>query len=135
MVPHARNADRLDGVTAARLFVRCPGGTVPVSDVCVEESSRPAAPYTGAAVTCESFDRRRTPGRRLPSHDELMTAIGDYDITLANDGELTRNVYPSAPIHGGLDVLSSLMPGGRVALTSNTAAGAKAFRCVTDPLN
>ena len=38
IVPRARNADRLDGVTAARLFVRCPAGTVPVSDVCVEKA-------------------------------------------------------------------------------------------------
>jgi hypothetical protein len=26
-------------------------------------------------------------------------------------------------------------PGGRVALAKNTVAGARAFRCVTDPLN
>jgi hypothetical protein len=135
VVPHARNADRLDGVTAARLFIRCPARTVPVSDVCVEESPRPAVPYTAAAVACESFDRRRTPGRRLPSHDELMTAIGDLGITLAEGGELTRNVYPSATDPGGLDILVVADPGGRVALTSNTPVGAKAFRCVTDPLN
>jgi len=135
LVPHARNADRLNGVTAARLLVRCPNGTVAVSDVCVEASSRPPAPYGLAAVACETVDRRQTPGRRLPNHDELMTAIGDYGITLATGGELTRNVYPSATDSGGLDVLVITDPGGRVALTSNTAAGAKAFRCVTDPLN
>jgi hypothetical protein len=135
VVPHARNADRLDGVTAARLFVRCPAGTVPVSDVCVEQSARPAAPYSAAAVACEAFDRRRTPGRRLPSHDELMTAIGDYDIALAGDGELTRNVYPSATHSGQVDVLYITDDVGSVALTSDTALGAKAFRCVADPLN
>jgi hypothetical protein len=134
-VPHARNADRLNGVTAERLLVRCPNGTVPVSDVCVEESSRPAASYTGAAVTCESFDRRRTPGRRLPSHDELMTAIGDDGIALANGGELTRNVYPSATRPGKVDVLYITDDVGSVALTSDTAPDAKAFRCVADPLN
>jgi hypothetical protein len=135
LVPHARNADRLDGVTVARLFVRCPVGTAPVSDVCVEERSRPAAPYTIAAGMCEAVDRRRTPGRRLPSHDELMTAIGDFGITLAEGGELTRNVYPSTSDPGGLDVLVVADPGGRVSLTQNTAAGALPFRCVTDPLN
>ena len=40
VVPRARNADRLNGVTAARLLVRCPTATVPVSDVCVEEAAR-----------------------------------------------------------------------------------------------
>jgi hypothetical protein len=135
LVPRAHNADRLNGVTAARLLVRCPDATVPVSDVCVEKASRAPAPYTIAAGTCEGIDRQRTPGRRLPSHDELMTAIGDAGIALATGGELTRNVYPSAKDPGGVDVLYITDPVGRVGLTSNTAEGAKAFRCVTDPLN
>jgi hypothetical protein len=133
-VPRARNADRLSGMRAGRFLVRCPTDTVPVSDVCVETASRPAAPYTVAAVACEGVNRRTTPGRRLPSHDELMTAIGDNGITLAPHGELTRNVYPSSD-PGRVDVLVVTDPGGSVALTSNTAAGARAFRCVADPLN
>lgn len=135
VVPYARNAARLNGLTAARLLVRCPAATVPVSDVCVEQAPRSPAPYTLAAVACEIVDRPRTLGRRLPSHDELMTAIGDNGIVLAGGGELTRNVYPSATDPGGLEALVVVDPGGRVALTSDTAAGARAFRCVTDPLN
>jgi hypothetical protein len=135
VVPRARNADRLNGVTAGRLLVRCPNDAVPVSDVCVEKTPRAAAPYTLAAVACEIVNKRQTLGRRLPSHDELMTAIGDFGITLAEGGELTRNVYPSSANPGGLDVLYITEPGGSVALTPDTAAGAKAFRCVTDPLN
>jgi hypothetical protein len=134
-VPHARNAQRLNGVTAARLLVRCPDHTVPVSDVCVELASRTAAPYTIAAGICEAFDRRRALGRRLPSHDELMTAIGDYGIALASGGELTRNVYPSSSDPGSLDVLYITDDVGSVALTPDTAVGAKAFRCVADPIN
>jgi hypothetical protein len=132
-VPRARNADRLNGVTAARLFVRCPDATVPVSDVCVETSARTALPYGGAAVACEGTDRDATPGRRLPSHDELMTAIGEPGVNLAVGGELTRNVYPAG--NGRVDVLVLTDAGGSVAITSDTAAGAKAFRCVADPLN
>jgi hypothetical protein len=132
-VPRARNADRLNGVSAARLLVRCPDGTVPVSDVCVETSARGSLPYTGAAVACEGVDRDATPGRRLPSHDELMTAIGEPGVTLAAGGELTRNVYPTSA--GRVDVLFVTDAGGSVGITPNTAAGAKAFRCVTDPLN
>jgi hypothetical protein len=135
LVPHARNADHINGLPATRLLVRCPKDTVPVSDVCLEKASRAPAPYTAAAVACEIVNTPETPGRRLPSHDELMTAIGDFGITLADGGELTRNVYPSTTDAGGLDVLVVADPAGRVALTSNTAAGAKAFRCVTDPLN
>jgi hypothetical protein len=135
VVRRARNADRLNGVTAARLFVRCPKDTVPVSDACIEAAARVAAPYTSAAVTCESTDRRRGPGRRLPSHDELMTAIGEPGVALAVGGELTRNVYPSATKPGSVDVLYITDNVGSVALTTDTAAGAKAFRCVADPLN
>jgi hypothetical protein len=134
-VPRARNADRLNGLTAGRLLVRCPSGTVPVSDVCIEVKSRPPAPYGSAAVVCEGTDRRAGLGRRLPSHDELMTAIGDYDIALAPEGELTHNVYPSAKDGERLNVLYVNSPGGGVGLTPDTFAGAKPFRCVADPRN
>jgi hypothetical protein len=135
LVPRARNADRLGGSGPSRFLLRCPSGTVPVSDVCVETQTRLPAAYGVAAVECEGTDRRRGLGRRLPSHDELMTAIGDYDIALAPGGELTRNVYPSSTSPGRLDVLYVTDNVGSVGLTPDTAAGAKAFRCVADPLN
>jgi hypothetical protein len=135
IVPRARDADRVGGVRPARLFLRCPPDTVPVSSVCVEMTARPPAPYKIAAGICEGVDRRTTPGRRLPSHDELVTAIGDSGITRDPNGELTRNVYPSSSDPGRLDVLFITDDVGSVALTPDTAAGAKAFRCVTDPLN
>jgi hypothetical protein len=133
-VRRARNADRLNGLSAGRFLMRCPRDTVPVSDVCVETTPRPPAPYQSAAVICEGVNRRTTPGRRLPSHDELMTAIGDHGIALAAGGELTRNVYPSSS-PGRVDVLVVTNDVGSVALTPNTATGAKSFRCVADPIN
>lgn len=133
-VRRARNADRLDGVSVARLLVHCASGTVPVSNVCVETQPRPAAPYGTAAVVCEGTDRRAGPGRRLPSYDELTTAIGDFGIALAVGGELTRNVYPSGSIPGRVDALY-VKQDESVALVPDTAAGAKAFRCVADPRN
>jgi hypothetical protein len=134
-VRRARNADRLNGLTAGRLLVRCPEGTVPVSDVCVENAARAPLPYRIAAITCEGTDRDSGPGRRLPSHDELMTAIGDAGIALAAGGELTRNVYASASDPGRLNVLYVITDTGDAAITPDTAAGAKAFRCVADPRN
>jgi hypothetical protein len=134
-VRRARNADRLNGLTAGRLLVRCPEGTVPVSDVCVENAARAPLPYRTAAITCEGTDRDSGPGRRLPSHDELMTAIGDAGIALAAGGELTRNVYASASDPGRLDVLYVITDTGDAAITPDIAAGAKAFRCVADPRN
>jgi hypothetical protein len=133
-VRRARNADRLNGLSARRFLIRCPRDTVPVSDVCVETAPRTAAPYRVAAGACEGTNRPATLGRRLPSHDELMTAIGDYGITLTPGGELTRNVYPSSD-PGRVDVLVVTDDVGNVALTSDTFTGAKAFRCVVDPLN
>src|SRR5919198_190627 len=44
-VPRARNADRLNGVTAASLRIRCPSDTFPSADVCVERTPRAAASY------------------------------------------------------------------------------------------
>jgi hypothetical protein len=134
-VRRARNADRLNGVTAERLLVRCPEGTFPVSNVCVETAARGPAPYGAAAVVCEGTDRSAGPGRRLPSHDELMTAIGEPGIALAAGGELTRNVYPSGSVAGEVDVLFVATNAGGVGITPDTAAGAKAFRCVADPRN
>jgi hypothetical protein len=134
-VPRARNADRLNGASAGRFLVRCPSGTVPVSDVCVELSARVPAPYGIAAIECEGTDRRAALGRRLPSHDELMTALGDSGIALAPGGELTRNVYPSSSDADGVDVLFITDAGGSIGITPDTAAGAKAFRCVADPIN
>jgi hypothetical protein len=134
-VRSARNADRLNGVTVERLLVRCPEGTFPVSNVCVETAARGPAPYGTAAVICEGTDRNAGPGRRLPSHDELMTAIGEPGIALAAGGELTRNVYPSGSVAGEVDVLFVNSNAGSVGITPNTAAGAKAFRCVADPRN
>ena len=64
-----------------------------------------------------------------------MTAIGDFGMTLADGGELTRNVYPSSTDPGRLNVLIITDDVGNVATTSDTAAGARAFRCVADPLN
>jgi hypothetical protein len=133
-VPRARNAERLNGVSAARLLVRCPSGTTPVYDVCVETSIRGPAPYSSAALACEEVGTPKAPGRRLPNHDELLTAVGNPGITIAPGGELTREVFPSQT-PGRVDVLYVTDDIGSVALTPNTAAGAKPFRCVTDPLN
>jgi hypothetical protein len=134
-VKRARNADRLNGLSAGRFLIRCPEGTVPISDVCFELTARAPAAYGVAAGVCEGIGRPSSPGRRLPSHDELMTAIGDSGITLAAGGELTRNVYPSGSMPGRLDVLYITDNVGSVGITPDTATGAKAFRCVADPLN
>ena len=132
-VPRAHNADRLNGVTAASLRVRCPSGTFPSADVCVERTARAAASYGTAVLECAQAGTPAGPGRRLPTHGELMAAL--TAVQLAAAGELTSEVFPSGSTPGALDVLYITNQAGSVALTSNTGAGGKSFRCVADPLN
>lgn len=132
-VPRARNANRLGGLTAADLKIRCPSDTFPVADVCVEKTPRPATSYGSAVLQCAQVGTPAGPGRRLPTHGELRAAL--TAVQLASGGELTSSVYPSSSDPGRLDVLYVTDQVGSAALTPNTAAGAKAFRCATEPLN
>ena len=131
-VPRAKHAERLGGFSAAELRVRCPDDTFPTADVCAERVSRPASSYGSAVLGCSIVGTPAGPGRRLPTHGELMAALGA--VPLASGGELTSNVYPSATA-GALDVLYVTDKVGSVALTPDSAAGGKAYRCVADPLN
>ena len=110
-----------------------PGDTFPIADVCAERTPRAAASYGSAVLTCLAVGTPAGPGRRLPTHGELRAALGA--VQLAPGGELTSDVYPSSSSPGELDVLYITDQVGSVALTPNTGAGAKAYRCVTDPLN
>jgi hypothetical protein len=130
-VPRAREADRLGGMTAADLLVKCPAGTYPIADVCVETAPRPIAAYGTATIQCATVGWPEGPGRRLPTHAELLAALSG--VQLAPGGELTANVFTDGT--GPLDVVYVTDQGGTAALTPNTGDGAKAFRCVADPLN
>jgi len=132
-VPRARNADKLGGLTAADLKIKCPADTFPIADVCVERAPRPATSYGSAILHCGQAGTPATPGRRLPTHGELLAALSA--VQLAPGGELTSNVYPSSTDPGRLNDVYITNQVGGVAVTPDTAAGAKAYRCVIDPLN
>ena len=134
-VRRARNAARLGGRPPSRYLVRCPAGTIPLASVCVETQPRPPQPYSNAAGECDRVDRPETPGRRLPSHDELMLALTYDAIQRTPGGELTRNVR-----HVGdnvpLEVLTVVTNTGGTAVVPDTAAsGSRSFRCVANPIN
>ena len=131
-VPRARNADRLGGMSADQFVLACPDGTFAIADVCVERSPRPPVAYGAAVIQCATTGFPAGPGRRLPTHGELRAAL--TGVQLAAGGELTSEVYPSSVL-GQVDVLIVTDQAGSVATTPNTGAGAKAFRCVADPLN
>jgi hypothetical protein len=132
-VSRAKNADRVGGLTAADLKIKCPADTFPTADVCIERTSRPPTSYGSAVLQCLLVGTPAGPGRRLPTHGELRAAL--TAVPLTPGGELTSNVYPSSSDPGRLDVIYITNDVGGVALTPDTAAGAKPYRCVTDPLN
>lgn len=134
IVPGAREAALLDGHTAESLQVRCPTGTVPVDDTCIETQAHPAAPFHSALLECGAIENLKTPGRRLPTYQELTMALTHQEITLSTGGELTSEVYPTAAGQP-LNVLYVTDAVGNYDVTPDNAAGAKSYRCVTDPLN
>jgi hypothetical protein len=134
IVPGAREAALLDGHTAESLQVKCPTGMVPVDDTCIETQARPPAPFHSALLECGETEDLKTPGRRLPTYQELTMALTHREITLAPGGELTSEVEASSAGQP-LNVIYVTDAVGSWALTADNAAGAKSYRCVADPLN
>ena len=130
-VPRARNADRVGGLSAAELKVKCPAGDSGHRRVCAETTPRAPVAYGTAVLACADTDVPGTPGRRLPTHGELRAALGS--LPLAAGGELTSHVLPS-----GSDPARWMCSCHRSSRARRahpgTGAGAKAFRCVADPL-
>jgi len=135
IVPRAKDAARLDGVSAERLLVRCPEGTIPAADTCIEVAARPPLPLHSAMLECAGTESQSGPGRRLPTYNELAIALTHEQIALAPGGELTGQVYPSTANPGLVEALYVTSKTGNVALTPDTDPGAKSYRCVADPLN
>lgn len=133
VVPRARNAARVGGLSPARLLLRCPTGTIALASICIETQPRPAAPYSDAVGFCDRVNRPATTGRRLPNHDELMLALGYDPIDLAPGGELTRETHhnPNGPRMVEIIVTST----GGTALVPDNSDGRRPFRCVTNPSN
>jgi hypothetical protein len=135
VVPRASEAARLDGVTAERLLVRCPEGTLPVSDTCIETTARAPQYFSAALHECANTENQSGPGRRLPTYDELAAALTHEQIVLGSGGEFTSQVYPSASKPGLVEDLYVTSVTGNVALVLDNAEFPKSFRCVTDPRN
>jgi hypothetical protein len=128
-VPRARRADRLGGLTAGQLKVRCPGGTFPVSGVCIEERHRAPAAYGTARVECT------VAGRRVASYEEVVNSYGGTPGRAPANGELTSTVSRGAAGSGLVEVLVVTDEVGSATRVPNTIAGARSFRCVAYPSN
>ncbi|OJU84378.1 MAG: hypothetical protein BGO11_16735 [Solirubrobacterales bacterium 70-9] len=135
VVPKAREAARLDGLTAERLLVSCPEGTLPVADTCIETVARAPQYFSAALHECASIESQTGPGRRLPTYDELAAALTHEQIVLGAGGEFTSQVYPSSSKPGLVEDLYVTSVTANVALVLDNAEFPKSFRCVTDPRN
>lgn len=134
-VPRAKEAARLDGVTAERLLVRCPAGTLPVDDTCIETVARAPLPFSSALHECANTESQSGPGRRLPTYQELTAALTHTSIALAAGGELTAEVVASSTRPGQVEDLYVTSVTGSVAFVPDNGEYPKSFRCVTDPRN
>lgn len=139
VVPHAQVAARVligsSPVGGEELLVRCPEGTLPVADTCIETQAHAPLYFSAALHECASIEDQSGPGRRLPTYDELAAALTHEQIQLAPGGELTQQVYPSSSLPGQVEALYVTSVTGNVALTPDNAADPKSFRCVADPRN
>ena len=88
-----------------------------------------------AAASASATGTPKGPGRRLPTHQELLGAVAYQQIALTPGGELTSNVYPGASPRAPLKVLVMTDETGGATTTDDTFAGRKPYRCVADPLN
>jgi hypothetical protein len=129
-VPRATDADRVGGLTAEELRIRCPSDTVAKAGVCVEQSARSPASFLGASSTCDNA------GRGLPTMPELDRFARSHG-PLAPGGEWTASVYLYAAGGPTFDELEALVlsGGGDVGRDRVNAPIQHPYRCVALPSN
>ena len=129
-VPRATDADRVGGLTAQELRVRCPSDTVAKAGVCVERSARPPTGFLGASSTCDNA------GRGLPTMPQLDRFARSQG-PLTPGGEWTASVYLYASGGPTFDELEALVlsGGGDVSRDRVNAPIQHAYRCVALPSN
>jgi hypothetical protein len=132
-VPRAAMADRLSVAATAELKVRCPDDMFPAAGTCIEREPRPPVAYGIAVNQCQNVGVPAGPGRRLPTHGELLAALSA--VTLAAGGELTSEVIPSTQYPGRVDALYITDQVGGIGVVPDRSEGAKPFRCAMDPIN
>lgn len=126
LVPRAKDALTLTGISAAQLRVRCPLGTVAKAGSCLETASA-SATFAGASTACANRNRR------LPTSFEL-TALAEGGGGVSASGEWTQSVFESRATPGQLDTVLV----NSVGAASFARAGGpivRRYRCVANLAN
>jgi hypothetical protein len=125
-IRRASRADRLGRLSANDLRLHCPPDTTPVSGVCAERTTRPAAAYGVARIECDAARRH------LPTYEELANLVSGADISVARPEELTSSVYVQGT---QLRIVTVRDEAGIAGSVSDTGAEGRPFRCVAYPSN
>ena len=129
-VPRAAEAERVGGLSAQELRVRCPSDTLALAGVCVERVARTGTNFFGASSICDRA------GRGLPTMPQLDRFASSHG-PLAPGGEWTASAYLYASAEPTFDQLEALVlsGGGDVGRDRVNAPNQHAFRCVALPSN
>jgi hypothetical protein len=130
-VPRATDAERVGGLTAHDLRLKCPEDTMAKSGVCIETSPRTPEGFASAAERCSQF------GRGLPT-------LAQLDPFARSSGPLpqlewTGSVYRNTDQPGSTlaEQLEAVLLGGsgNVSYDRVNSPAQHAFRCVALPSN
>jgi hypothetical protein len=130
VVPRATEAERLGGVTAQDLRLRCPQDTVAKAGVCIETSSRTPDGFLGAIDRCNQLGRGLV---TMPQLDPFARSHGPLPAP-----EWTSSVYRNtANGPNPFDELEAVLlgAGGNVSYDRVYQAVQHPFRCVALPSN
>ena len=129
-VPRAATADRVGGVSAQDLRVKCPSDTLSKAGVCIETAARSPAGFVGAVDQCSRAGRRLIP-------------MAELDLYARSNGPLpqaewTASVYRN-PDNGptAVEQLEAVLLSGLGDLSYDRVhvPVQHAFRCVALPSN
>jgi hypothetical protein len=129
-VPKSADADRVGGLTAQDLRLKCPGDTLGKAGVCIEVTARAPDGFLGAVDRCNQVGRGLV---TMPQLDQFARSNGPLP-----QAEWTGSVYRNtangpAPV----EQLEAVLLGGSGVVSYDRVylAVQHAFRCVALPSN
>ena len=129
-VPRATDADRLGGVTAQDLMLKCPTDTVARAGVCIESSARAPQGFLTATDICDQVGRGLATMAQLDRYARLHGPLPGPEWT----GSVYRNTGSGSTPLEQLEAVV-LEGGGNVSYDRIYFGAQHGFRCVALPSN